>query len=97
MTASGEVSEEDRLRAELVNQLMESLAKSRGMILNDKMDVRTRERWTELHTRTAQVLNQILRDRQFKEWERRLNEMETADPATRKIVQTTSSGVRGAH
>ena len=94
---SGEESEEDRLRAELVTQLMESLAKSRGMILNDKMDVRTRERWTELHTRTAQVLNQILRDRQFKEWEKRLNEMETADNPTRKSVQPARSVVPEAH
>ena len=88
----GEESEEDRLRAELVTQLMESLAKSRGMILNDKMDVRTRERWTELHTRTAQVLNQILRDRQFKEWEKRLNEMETANDAAWNSVQSARSG-----
>ncbi len=46
-------------------------------MLNERLDVRTRERWTQMHTNTAQVLNQILRDRQFKEWENRLRELES--------------------
>ncbi len=71
-----EASEEDRVRAELVGQLRESMVKSRSMMLNEKLDVKTRERWTQMHTNTAQVLNQVLRDRQFKEWEKRLKELE---------------------
>jgi len=71
-----ETSEEDRVRAELVRQLRESMEKERAMMMNEKLDVKTRERWTQMHTNTAQVLNQILRDRQFKEWEKRLREME---------------------
>ena len=70
------MSNDDRVRAELVAQLCESLAKSRGMMLNEKLDVKTRERWTQMHTNTAQVLNQILRDNQFREWEKRLKELE---------------------
>jgi hypothetical protein len=46
------------------------------MMLNEKLDVKTRGAWTQMHTNTAQVLNQILRDRQFKEWEKRLRELE---------------------
>ncbi len=46
-------------------------------MLNERLDVRTRERWTQMHTNTAQVLNQILRDRHFKEWENRLRELES--------------------
>ena len=46
------------------------------MMLNEKLDVKSRERWTQVHTNTAQVLNQVLRDRQFKDWEKRLKELE---------------------
>ena len=46
-------------------------------MLNEKLDVKTRERWTQMHTNTAQVLNQILKDQQFKEWENRLRELES--------------------
>ena len=73
---SEEESEADRVRAELVVQLRESLAKSRAMMLNDKLDAKTREAWTQKHTNTAQVLNMVLRDSQLKDWERRLREME---------------------
>ena len=45
-------------------------------MLNEKLDVKSRERWTQVHTNTAQVLNQVLRDRQFKDWEKRLGELE---------------------
>ena len=45
-------------------------------MLNEKLDVKSRERWTQVHTNTAQVLNQVLRDRQFKDWEKRLKELE---------------------
>src|SRR5215510_8403371 len=86
------MSEEDRVRAELVSQLRESLVKERSMMLNEKLDVKTRERWTQMHTNTAQVLNQILRDRQFKEWEKRLREME----ARGRILRGTLKMVEGA-
>jgi hypothetical protein len=67
---------EDNVRAELVVQLRESMAKSRAMMLNDKLDAKTREAWTQKHTNTAQVLNMVLRDSQLKDWEHRLREME---------------------
>ena len=82
------MSEEDRVRAELVGQLRESLAMERSMMMNEKLDVKTRERWTQMHTNTAQVLNQILRDRQFKEWEKRLRELEARG---RILKRTTNS------
>ncbi len=80
-----EESEEDRVRAEVVAQLRESLAGSRETMLNMKLDTKTREKWTQIHTNTAQVLNQVLRDRQFKDWEKRLKEME----ARGRIVRRT--------
>ena len=72
-----EGGEADRVRDELVVQLRKSLAKSSQMMLDETLDPRVRERWTQVNTNTAQVLNQVLRDMQFKDWERRLKEMET--------------------
>ena len=72
-----EGGEADKVRDELVVQLRKSLAKSSQMMLDETLDVRVRERWTQINTNTAQVLNQVLRDMQFKDWERRLKEMET--------------------
>ncbi len=86
MTDPVEESEEDRVRADLVAQLMESLARSRGMMLDGNLDAKTRERWTQLHTKTAQVLNHILRDRQLREWEKRLKEVEASGQIPRKLT-----------
>lgn len=84
---TGEESEEDRVRAELVVQLRESLAKSREMMFNEKLDIKARERWTQVHTNTSQVLNQVLKDRQLKDWERRLQEFEEAGHIPRKRIR----------
>ena len=76
--------DENELRSEIIGQLEKSLAMSREMMTNLKLDPKTRERWTQLHTNTAQVLNQILRDKQFREWEKRLKELEAAGHLPRK-------------
>jgi len=57
---------DEELRNEVVRQLRESLSRSRKMMQNDSLDVKTRERWTQLHTNTAQVLNQVLENKQPK-------------------------------
>ncbi len=87
------MSEEDRVRAELVGQLRESLAMERSMMMNEKLDVKTRERWTQMHTNTAQVLNQILRDRQFKEWEKRLRELEARGRILKRTTNSSEDSV----
>jgi hypothetical protein len=76
--------DENELRSEIIGQLEKSLAMSREMMTNLKLDPKTRERWTQLHTNTAQVLNQILRDKQFRDWEKRLKELEAAGRLPRK-------------
>ena len=81
--------DENDLRSEIIDQLEQSLAMSQGMMTNLKLDPKTRERWTQLHTNTAQVLNQVLRDKQYKDWEKRLKELEAAGRIPRK---TTWSG-----
>ncbi len=45
------------------------------MLDHDK-DLKTRDRWTQLHNSTSQILNTILRDMQMRDWEKRLKEIE---------------------
>ncbi len=80
----------------MVAQLKESLAQSREMMLNQKLDPKSRERWTQIHTNTAQVLNQVLRDRQFKDWEKRMKELEARGRIVRRTFRRleTSQGPR---
>src|SRR3989475_12237154 len=74
----GNDGDENELRSQIIDQLDQSLAMSREMMMNQKLDPKTREKWTQLHTNTAQVLNTVLRDKQYQEWERRLKELEAA-------------------
>ncbi len=46
------------------------------IIMDQNMDLKTRERWTQLYNNTSQVLNQILKDRQMRDWEKRLRIIE---------------------
>ncbi len=70
--------DDNTLREELIRQLRESIGMSWGMMSNPKLDAKAREKWTQIHTNTAQILNQVLRDRQNRDWEKRLQEMEEA-------------------
>ena len=86
---------DDELRAQIIQQLRESLAGSREMMNNMKLDPKTRERWTQLHTNTAQVLNAVLRDQQAKDWERSLKELEKAGYLTgRARLRRTIKGAK---
>ena len=78
MLIQDEDRDEDELRSRIMGQLEQSLEMSRGMMMNVKLDPKTREKWTQLHTNTAQVLNQVLRDKQLSEWEKRLKDLEAS-------------------
>lgn len=78
--------DENQLRSQIIEQLEQSLAMSRAMMTNQKLDPKTRERWTQLHTNTAQVLNQVLRDKQYREWEKRLKELEASGRIPRRAI-----------
>jgi len=82
---SSEQPSDEELRNEIVLQLRESLGRSREMMENEKLDAKSRERWTQLHTNTAQVLNAVLRDQQARDWEMRLKELEKAGHLPRRI------------
>ncbi|TMI09682.1 hypothetical protein E6H34_00735 [Candidatus Bathyarchaeota archaeon] len=68
--------EEGAVRTMIVKELLESLAESRKIMLDLNKDLKTRERWTQLHNSTSQILNTILRDVQMRDWEKRLKEIE---------------------
>ena len=68
--------EEGAVRTRIVKELLESLSESRKIMLDSNKDLKTRERWTQLHNSTSQILNTILRDIQMRDWEKRLKEIE---------------------
>ena len=67
---------EERVRDRMVRELRQNLARCRKVILDEKLDLKTRERWTQLYNNTSQILNQLLKDRQMRDWEKRLREIE---------------------
>jgi len=67
---------EERVRDRMVRELRQNLARCRKVILDKKLDLKTRERWTQLYNNTSQILNQLLKDRQMRDWEKRLREIE---------------------
>jgi hypothetical protein len=69
---------QERLRNELVYQLRESLRSTQEKMNNPELTLAERQRWTQVHTYTAQVYNTILKDQQLQEWERRLKFIEEA-------------------
>ena len=92
----GTERDENELRSQIIDQLEQSLAMSREMMMNQKLDPRTREKWTQLHTNTAQVLNTVLRDKQYQEWERRLKELEAVGRIPRKPAGSTDASSRAS-
>jgi hypothetical protein len=79
---------EESVRDGMVRQLRQNLAKCRKVMLDEKMDLKTRERWTQLYNNTLQVLNQILKDRQMRDWEKRLREIEKYRGIQKRTVQS---------
>jgi hypothetical protein len=79
-----EERDEDELRSRIIEHLEQSLEMSQGMMTNLKLDPKSRERWTQLHTNTSQVLNQVLKDKQYREWEIRLKDLEASGRIPRK-------------
>ena len=88
MSTEGPDRLEESVRDGMVRQLRQNLAKCRKVILDEKMDLKTRERWTQLYNNTSQVLNQILKDRQMRDWEKRLREIEKFRGIQKRTVQS---------
>ncbi len=84
MSTEGPDRMEESVRDGMVRQLRQNLAKCRKIILDEKMDLKTRGHWTQLYNNTSQVLNQVLKDRQLRDWEKRLRTVEGSTERTRK-------------
>jgi hypothetical protein len=82
---------EERVRDGMVRQLRQNLARCRRVILDERMDLKTRERWTQLYNNTSQVLNQILKDRQMRDWENRLREIEEWEKIPKRAERPRTS------
>jgi len=67
---------QERLRNVLVYELRESLRSTQEKMNNPELTLAEQQRWTQVHTYTAQVYNTILKDQQLQEWEKRLKELE---------------------
>ncbi len=59
-----------------MTELVESLAESRKIMLDDEKDLKTGKRWTQIHNSTSQLINNVLLDLQMKDWEKRLKIIE---------------------
>lgn len=70
---------ENRARDVMIRQLRRNLKNCRKIMLDEKLDLKTRERWTQLYNNTSTVLNQVLKDRQIRDYERRLRIIEEHD------------------
>ena len=68
--------EEAAVRTQIITEPLESLAESKKIMRDQNKDLKTRERWTQLHNSTSQILNTVLRDLQMKDWEKRLRVIE---------------------
>jgi hypothetical protein len=68
--------EEGAVRTRIITELLESLAESRKIMLDHDKDLKTGERWTQLHNSIGQILNTVLRDLQMRDWEKRLKVIE---------------------
>ena len=89
MSEDDDLSEE-RIRDVMVRQLRGNLARCRRVILDERMDLKTRERWSQLYTNTSKVLNAILNDRQMRDWEKRLREVEAYRKRGGREIQNSS-------
>jgi len=91
MTENVDAIEEGAVRTRIITELLETLAESRKIMLDSKTDLKTRERSTQLHNSTSQILNTVLRDLQMKEWERRLRVIEEYQKTPRPRILTRES------
>jgi len=64
------------VRDRMVRELRQNLARCGRVIVDENLDLKTRGRWTQLYNNTSQILNQLLKDRQMRDWENRLREIE---------------------
>ena len=76
MVRTGRRTNQEILRDDMMTQLRETLDLCQKNMFDEELTLLERQRWAQVHTNAAQVLNTILRDEQFHEWEKKLKLLE---------------------
>jgi hypothetical protein len=76
------------IRSRIISELLDNLAESRRIMLDQNMDLKTRERWSQIHMSTSQTLNTVLRDLQTRDWEERLKNLEESGKLNGTVLRT---------
>ncbi|HZY94029.1 MAG TPA: hypothetical protein VFE98_04105 [Candidatus Bathyarchaeia archaeon] len=66
----------NQLREKGIKQLIEIVDIAHQMAMNETLDERTRDRWAQRQTNAMLALNQVLKDRQYRDYEERLRKLE---------------------
>ena len=76
MARKGRRSNQQVFRDKIISQLREELALCEQNMNSQEVSLQDRQHWAQTLTNAAQVLNTILRDDQFYEWEKRMRILE---------------------
>ena len=66
----------NELREMGIKNLVEIIKHAHEQAMNENLDEKSRERWTQRHTNAVLALNLILKDRQYRDYEQRLKILE---------------------
>ena len=66
----------NELREMGIKNLVEIIKHAHEQAMNENLDEKSRERWTQRHTNAVLALNLILKDRQYRDYEQRLEILE---------------------
>lgn len=61
------------------------------MMRSSKIDLKTRQTWFKKHTEASVALNQLLKDREMRDWEKRLEQIEQYRKNARAQAESESS------
>ncbi len=73
---TGRRTKPERIRDEIISQLRETVALCRKNMFDENVTTAERQHWAQSLTNAVQVLNTVLRDGQFQEWEKKMKWLE---------------------
>ena len=76
MVRKGRRTKHEVYRDQIIGQLRETVALCREKMKDEQVALSERQRWAQSLTNAAQVLNTVLRDGQFYEWEKKIRILE---------------------
>src|SRR3989442_15910776 len=81
-------SDPNRLREVEIQRLTELAALAYKNALDEKLKIKTREGWYQKYTNAVLALNQLLKDSQLKDYEKRLKVIEESGRILRRTILT---------